>query len=120
MRGDRQGGATRRDVKSGRSRPALRFPVFPPLPWTILFDEGLRLAITFEEHTIWRTTKPVMIEVEQTHKGRAEQFMPLTVRAFSLGGRHASCRLDWEQKHSKAAKGSEIEIWPIASAICRG
>jgi hypothetical protein len=91
------GGATRRDVKSGRSRPALRFPVFPPLPWTILFDEGLRFAITFEEHKIRRTTvggraairlasfcstphcakhdgsrdflnKPVINEVEQTHK----------------------------------------------------
>jgi hypothetical protein len=99
---------------------AFRFRVLPFLPWTILFDEGSRFASTFDEHKIGRTTvggrantglasfcstphrakhdesrdflnKPVMIEVEQTHKGRAEQFMPLTIRAFPFGGRHAGC-----------------------------
>ena len=42
------GGATRRDVGPCRGWPASRFRVLPSLPWTILFNDGLGEAITFE------------------------------------------------------------------------
>jgi hypothetical protein len=40
----RLGGA----AKPCRAWPAFRFRVLPFLPWTILFDDGLGLPITFE------------------------------------------------------------------------
>jgi hypothetical protein len=49
----RQGGATWRDVRPCRSRPAFCFRVLPDLPWTILFHDGLGFATTFED-----TAKP--------------------------------------------------------------